>query len=66
MKLIDWLRDTENDIHSAAEAFGVSIYAVRKWIRGERTPRPKMQAKIKRVTRGQVTGNDWVPSSSSD
>lgn len=61
MKLLDWLKDTEIDVHGAAQAFGVSIHAVRKWIRGERTPRPKMQAKIKRVTRGAVTGEDWVP-----
>ena len=61
MRLIDWMKKTDIDIYEAARAFDSSIYAVKKWLKGERTPRPKMQAKIKKVTKGQVTGDDWVP-----
>ena len=61
MTLIDWMRKTDIDVFEAARAFGVSIYAVKKWLNGDRTPRPKMQAKIKKVTKGQITGDDWMP-----
>ncbi len=61
MRLIEWMEKTDIDVFEASRAFDVSIYAVKKWLKGERTPRPKMQAKIKSVTKGQVTGDDWVP-----
>lgn len=61
MKLREWMDKTDIDIYEAARAFNVSIYAVRKWLRGERTPRPNLQARIKKVTKGAVTGDDWVP-----
>ena len=61
MRLIEWMNKTDIDIFEAARAFNVSIYAVRKYLRGERTPRPAIQAKIKKVTKGAVTGDDWVP-----
>ena len=59
--LREWMDKTDIDVFEAARAFGVTIYAIKKWLNGERTPRPKMQAKIKKVTKGQVTGDDWVP-----
>jgi hypothetical protein len=39
---------------------GCTEFAVRKWVSGERTPRPKMQALIMDFTAGAVTPNDWV------
>jgi hypothetical protein len=59
--LREWMDKTDIDVFEAARAFGVTIYAIKNWLNGERTPRPKMQAKIKKVTKGQVTGDDWVP-----
>ncbi len=59
--LREWMDKTDIDVYEAARAFGVSIYAVKKWLKKERTPRPAMQAKIKKVTKGSVTGDDWVP-----
>jgi hypothetical protein len=50
---------TDIDVFEASRAFGVSVYAVKKWLKNERVPRPKMQAKIKKVTRGAVQPNDW-------
>lgn len=61
MRLMDWMEKTNIDVFEAARAFDVSTYAIKKWLKGERTPRPKTQAKIKLVTKGQVTGDDWVP-----
>lgn len=62
MKLIEYLAEEDLDIYEAAKAFGVSIFAIRKWINGGRTPRPATQARIKRITKGKVTGDDWLPS----
>ena len=61
MRLLDWMTKTDIDVLEASRAFGVSVFAVKKWLSGDRTPRPKMQAKIKRITRSAVTGDDWVP-----
>ena len=62
MTLKDWLAKNEISNKTAAKHFGCSIYAIRKWLRGERIPRPKMQNTIKRVTGGAVTGDDWIAS----
>jgi hypothetical protein len=52
---------TDIDVFEASRAFGISVFAIKKWLRGDRTPRPKMQAKIKKVTKGDVSGDDWMP-----
>lgn len=59
--LREYMEKKNLDIMALAETFGVSIYAVKKWLRHERIPRPRMQAKIKLMTGGFVDGNDWVP-----
>jgi hypothetical protein len=59
--LRQWMDKTDIDVFEAARAFGVSIFAVKKWLRGERVPRPKTQTKIKRITKGSVTAEDWLP-----
>lgn len=60
MSLQEWLDKNDTDILKAAELFGVSIHAVKKWLRGDRAPRDKMKAKIAKLTKGAVTANDWV------
>lgn len=62
MKLAPWLKQHEISLAAAAKSFGCSIHTIRKWLRGERTPRPAMQATIKQVTGGAVTGDDWLPT----
>ena len=42
-----------------ARRIGVSVYAVRKWRAGERTPRDNHKRKIERETGGQVSIMDW-------
>lgn len=61
MKLRDWMDKTDIDIFEAARAFGVTTHAIRKWLSGERRPWPATQAKIKRITKGAITGDDWLP-----
>ncbi len=61
MTLLDWMTKTGSDIRSVAKELECSIYAVRKWVRKERVPRPPMQVKIKAMTAGKVSGDDWMP-----
>lgn len=61
MKLNQYL--TEKNI--TPEAFGaliggVSESGVRKWIYGERVPRPEQMRRIAEVTNGSVEPNDFV------
>jgi len=59
--LREWMDKENIDVIAVAKAFGVSVHTVKKWLRHERTPRPKMQAKIKTITKSLVNGDDWVP-----
>jgi hypothetical protein len=59
--LRQWMDKNNTDILEAAKAFGVSTFAIRKWLTGERIPRPANQAKIKKITKGAITGDDWMP-----
>ncbi len=57
-----------NSVHEAelAEKLACSVGAVRKWLSGERLPRPEQMQKIVNITDGQVTANDFygiAPSS---
>lgn len=60
MTLREWMDRTNTDMLATAKLFDASIHAVRKWLRGDRTPRPATQAKIKKLTDGLVTGDDWI------
>jgi len=60
MRLQDWMEKTNTDIEATAKMFGVSIYAVKKWLRGDRIPRDAMKAKIRKITKGAINGNDWI------
>lgn len=60
MDLRKWMDVKNIDVFEAARAFGVSIYAVKKWLNGERTPRSATQLKIKKITKGDICPNDWI------
>ncbi len=60
MRLIDWMKKTNIDILEASRAFGVSPFAIKKWLKSDRTPRPKTQKLIKKITKGAVSGDDWM------
>ena len=60
MQLKDYL--VKKDLTTAEFAASVEVtkFAVRKWLRGERTPRPKIMVKIKKATKGAVSPDDWM------
>lgn len=60
MTLREWMDKSGNDIIETAKIFNVSIYAVKKWLNGDRRPRSEMQAKIKKLTKGDVSPNDFI------
>lgn len=62
MTLRQYMDKMNIDIYVMSKTFGVSVHAVKKWLRGDRIPRDKMKAKIAKVTKGAVSGNDWVPN----
>jgi DNA-binding transcriptional regulator YiaG len=61
MQLKDYLRLERESAKDFAKRAGVTVHAVRKWIRKERMPRPHKIVKIKLVTKGAVTESDWLP-----
>lgn len=60
MTLREWMDKLDITIDEAARSFDVSIFAVKKWLNGQRIPRPTAQRKIKKITRGDVTPADWI------
>ena len=60
MDLKSWMDKKEMTIDETAKKIGVSIYAVKKWLRGERIPRPRMQFRIRKMTAGAVCAEDWA------
>lgn len=61
MTLLEWMRIKDLNVYKMAEMVSCSPFAVRKWIRRERTPRPETIKLIKRLTKNQVSGDDWLP-----
>ena len=43
-----------------AEEVGVSIFAVRKWLSGERIPRDRTKLRISKVTGDTIKVQDWI------
>lgn len=65
MHLRDYL--TEKDLTPAEFAAEIRVHhdAVRKWLRGQRTPRPRQMQAIRRATRGMVTPGDFFEDAAS-
>lgn len=59
-KLRVYLRQQGLSNQSFADEVGVSIFAVRKWLNGERTPRDKTKVKIARATKNVIKVQDWL------
>lgn len=60
MQLKDYLELEGQTSSEFAAKVEVTKYAVRKWLRGERTPRPSTMIKIRKATKGAVTAEDWL------
>ncbi|MFG1226058.1 helix-turn-helix domain-containing protein [Xanthobacter wiegelii] len=59
MKLADYLKQKAETYASFGAKVGVSAFAIGKYARGERTPRPAVLRRIHTETGGIVTANDF-------
>lgn len=60
MQLKTYLKREGETARAFSVRAGVSIHAIRKWVRNERVPRPRTIMKIKKLTRGDVGPDDWM------
>lgn len=60
MNLKQYLRESGIYYRDFASAGGFSIYAVRKWLNGERIPRDLNKVKIAKLTKDKVQPQDWI------
>lgn len=60
MKLATWIAREGLTRTAVAKSLRVTVETVSRYCNGERTPRPALMAAIVRLTRGQVTANDFV------
>ena len=65
MKLDHWLRLNRISTTKFGEMIDVSQPSVHRYARGGRVPIPKIMRRIMRVTKGQVTPNDWYEDDAS-
>lgn len=59
MQLEAFMKDRQMDAAAVAAAVGVSPEAVRKWLRGERIPRPAQMRRIVQMSGGEVRPADF-------
>lgn len=60
MKLKTYLRDRQEKPAAFAARIDVAPSTITRILRGERTPRIDLIAKIKSATNGDVTAEDWM------
>lgn len=58
MGLREYLEARQESVAEFAVRLGVAESTVFRYLNGERTPRPAVLARIKKLTRGKVTPND--------
>jgi transcriptional regulator with XRE-family HTH domain len=63
MKLAQYLTDHNISPERFAAEVGVSVSGMRKWMYGERVPRPDQMRKIADLTGALVEPNDFILSS---
>jgi transcriptional regulator with XRE-family HTH domain len=59
MTLQQFMTHANLDAAQLAAQVGVGREAVRKWVRGERIPRPNLMRRIVKVTKGKVGPADF-------
>lgn len=59
MKLQDWMKEKGVRRSEAAEAVEVSVHTLGRYITGQRRPRRNVLERIKRLTGGSVTADDF-------
>ncbi|WP_406853517.1 helix-turn-helix domain-containing protein [Alsobacter sp. KACC 23698] len=63
MKLADYLAKHGLSHSDFAAKISVSQASVTRYVQGQRTPRPAHMRRIREVTRGAVTANDFIGTS---
>jgi len=63
MQLQEWLSNNDFSHETVAKFLHCSVYAIRKWVSGEREPRGHMREKIRKMTKDMVMPNDWQENS---
>lgn len=66
MKLAQYITDNNISIEQFAADMGGSVSGIRKWMYGERVPRPDQMRKIAEMTGGAVQPNDFILEVSSE
>lgn len=59
MLLKTYLEQNEIDHEKFAKKANASVHGLKKWLRGERIPRPKTIRRIAKITNGEVTAQDF-------
>jgi transcriptional regulator with XRE-family HTH domain len=62
MRLDDYLKTTRTPVKKFAQAIGVARQTLHRYLAGKREPSFDTLAKIKEVTDGKVTADDFVSS----
>lgn len=62
MKLADYLHSVPTKDADFADRIGVTRQSLHRYCAGERTPRPEVMVRIRRVTNGAVTADDFLPA----
>jgi transcriptional regulator with XRE-family HTH domain len=61
MTLSEYMVSEGLSLHELAARIGdVSEGGLRKWLSGERIPRPDQQRRIYKISGGMVQPNDWI------
>ena len=66
MTLDEHLKQTGESDETFGSKVGVSKFAVSKWRRGERVPRPAMMKKIAVITVGKVGFSSWYEKAQAE
>lgn len=67
MKLAEYMSTNNLSPEAMASLIGeVTASGVKKWVYGERTPRPDQMRRIAEATDGKVTPNDFVLSEAAE
>lgn len=67
MRLIEYMKERDITDERMAELVGdCTVFAIRKWKYGERMPRRKQLARLREVTEGAVTANDFAGEASNE
>lgn len=54
MSIAEWIRKKKLSLNEVADAVGVTYHIVRKWVRGENSPRLIHAIKLNEISKGRL------------